>query len=655
MTVPRWMSLGMGLRYLLDGTTSFETLSVVTRHHARTDGESRMIRTLLILSLTFASISVMSTLFALYWFVRMRRGFRHELILLLIKGDFVKSTVLLVYAIVSFARGNVRPSSAFCQVSGFALAVGVEASDVAVLLIALHSAMYILRPRSGLYPYRHFAYLAFYLFPIVAACLTFIAGNGYGDMGPYCYIRTDQRWARLALSWAPRYAICAAIVLIYLFIYFYIRRRMGDFGRRHSEATQPRFPSESAGAISMPRFRYNGLLPSSSSSRPTSTTDTISAVKDQLRSPSSIGPTLSVSASARTSAEAPRRRPVKWNWTVFAYDQLPGSSRPSADDTYDLTSPSSPGHLLIPPSPAYSNRRNTVPSDHVLSGSYPGGSSSSSSSSNNNNSNSSSRRISLPPSLPQHTDDGRAEVDVDTSDSSPMLPVPAASLPPPPSSSHFTASITPADRDPDPDPAPDPIPSKQLNNKRTVRQLRALFVYPLAYIVVWLFPFVSHVMGYDDDSIRYRGQGTPHWLFVVSTISLGVQGAVDCTLFLLRETPWRHVSAGAKGGFWAALGRRWSWNLRRVTWWCGRGWGWKGSSADGVGRTREEMLVDGRLARERREEEVAVERERRRRRRTRRREWWDVYVERDGILDGNDGLDDVDDGEGQVEVPQEIG
>jgi G protein-coupled receptor GPR1 len=33
---------------------------------------------LLILTLTFASISVLSTLLALYWFVKMRRSFRHE-------------------------------------------------------------------------------------------------------------------------------------------------------------------------------------------------------------------------------------------------------------------------------------------------------------------------------------------------------------------------------------------------------------------------------------------------------------------------------------------------------------------------------------------------------------------------------------------------
>ncbi|KAL2164820.1 hypothetical protein VTH06DRAFT_116 [Thermothelomyces fergusii] len=664
----------MSLRYLVDGTTSLETLSIVARNHARTDGDSRMIRTLLILQSTFASISVLSTLFALYW-----------LIMLLIKSDFIKSTVLLVYAIVSFARDIAPPSSAFCQLSGFALAVGIEASDVAVLLIAVHSAMYILRPRAGLYPYRHFAYLGFYLFPIVAACLTFVTGRGYGDMGPYCYLRTDRRWARLALSWVPRYAICAAIVLIYLFIYLYIRRRMGAFGRRHSEVTQSRFPMESAGAIVMPRLRYHGLLPS----RPTSTTDTILAAKDHLRPPSSIGPTRS--ASARTSAEASRRGSIKWNWTVFSHDQHSGSSRPSADDSYDPASPSSPGHLMVPPSSAYSYRRNTIPNDQVLSVSYPGSSNYVNNNYNNPPSNINSRRISLPPSLPQHTSDSRGEADADTSDSSPMLPVPPPSLPPPPppppfppsplplplllppipppppppplllppsSSSQFTASINPAD-----DADPDPIPSKQLNNKRTIRQLRALFVYPLAYIVVWLFPFVSHVLGYDDDSIRHRGDEAPHWLFVVSTISLGVQGAVDCALFLLRETPWRHMSAEGRVGFCAALRRRWSCYLRRAAWWCGRGWagGWKAGPAGGVGRTREEMLVDGRLARERREEEVAVERERRKgaggpgAAAGRRREWWDVYAERGGILDGHDSLYDVDDGEGQVQVPQEVG
>ncbi len=36
------------------------------------------VRVLLILALTFASVSVLSTLAALYWFVKMKRSFRHE-------------------------------------------------------------------------------------------------------------------------------------------------------------------------------------------------------------------------------------------------------------------------------------------------------------------------------------------------------------------------------------------------------------------------------------------------------------------------------------------------------------------------------------------------------------------------------------------------
>ncbi|KAK4251333.1 G protein-coupled glucose receptor regulating Gpa2-domain-containing protein [Corynascus novoguineensis] len=665
MTIPRWVSQGMRLPFFSDGVAHpEETQFIAARDASSRGGDPHILRILLILSSTFASISVLSTWFALYW-----------LILLLVKGDFVKSIVLLVYAIVSFAQGKVPRSSTFCQISGFALAVGIEASDIAVLLIALHSVMYILRPRSGLYPYRQFAYLAFYVLPVLAACLTFIAGNGYEDMGPYCYLRTDRPWARLALSWVPRYAICTSIVLIYFFIYFYIRRKMGDYGRRHSEATQSQGPRRSAGAISMPRLRYHGLIPSPPGSRRTSATDTILSVKEQLRPRSSADTTRPV--SARTSAEVQAKGPVRWNWPVFTHDQFWGSSRSSADDIHEPNSPSSSPTHLIPPPSTYNPRRNTIPTDHA----FPGPCLGSSSNSNIN------RRISSPPSLSLPTaNDTRSEIGIDSPESSPMLPRQTTPSPPP---SPFMITITPADSDPnpdqdqdqDPDPDPDPIHSKQLNNKRTLRQLHALFVYPLAYIIVWLFPFVSHVMGYDNHSVLshydnhndgHRGayldgsrDEPPYWLLIVSVISLCVQGAVDCALFLLREKPWRHVAAGAKGGFWAALGRRWGWNLRRATSWCcgGRGglwWGWKGGAPrDGVGRTREEMLVDGRLARERREEEVAVERERRRGIRmdsfsspngsrggdrgtiNRVREWWDVYIEREGVLDeSHDGVHD---------------
>ncbi|KAK4044194.1 G protein-coupled glucose receptor regulating Gpa2-domain-containing protein [Parachaetomium inaequale] len=624
MMVPRWIFPGMPFHHLSDGTATSETPSVAARHASTVDTTEPIVGVLLILALTFASISVLSTLSALYW-----------LILLLIKSDFLKSMALMVFAVATFVWGNIPSDSAFCQVSGFALAVGIESSDIAVLLIALHSAMYIFRPRSGLYPYRQLAYLVFYVWPILAACLAFINGHGYENMGPYCYLRTDRSWARMALSWVPRYLICAGIVVIYVFIYFYVRKRMGDYGRRRSEAMQAQPLGGSAKAVSTPRLCYNGLIPSTPCSRRTSATDTISAAKDGLRPPSSIGPARP--ASARTSVEvAERRSSVKWNWPVFTEAPASGGNRPSADDAHDSVSPSSSTYLS-PPAAAYTPRPALSLTDD-LTDSPP---------------RNSSRILSL-----HHHPQPLLSTGPDA-DSSPSI------------------TITPADMLP-PDPAHDDTlqtNQEHKNKKKNLRQLRSLFVYPLVYIIVWLFPFVSHVLGYDDDSIRHgnyhssssssipqngQGQGwdsekrdPPHWLLVVSIISLCVQGVVDCVLFMMRETPWRY----ARGrGFWVSLGKRWAWSLRgRGRWWKGS-WegGGAGASSDGVGRTREEMLVDGRLARERREGEVAVERERGvvATRAAAGREWWDVYGDDGEGGFGHDG--DEGDEEGEVEVRQEV-
>src|SRR3954465_1768569 len=107
--------------------------------------------------------------------------------MLLVQSDFVKSAAFVVFPIVSLVRGPVASDSVFCQVSGFSLALGIESSDIAVLLIALHSGMYSFRPRSGLYPYRRVAYLIYYLFPVAVASLAFIDGPGYENVGNYCY------------------------------------------------------------------------------------------------------------------------------------------------------------------------------------------------------------------------------------------------------------------------------------------------------------------------------------------------------------------------------------------------------------------------------------------------------------------------------------
>ena len=82
------------------------------------------------LALIAASISVCSAFVSFYWFIRMRRTFRHSLIMLLIQSDMFKALWYLIHPIVIFRYGSVPSSSAFCHVSGFFIALGIEASGM---------------------------------------------------------------------------------------------------------------------------------------------------------------------------------------------------------------------------------------------------------------------------------------------------------------------------------------------------------------------------------------------------------------------------------------------------------------------------------------------------------------------------------------------
>ncbi|KAK3306726.1 G protein-coupled glucose receptor regulating Gpa2-domain-containing protein [Chaetomium strumarium] len=629
MTSPRWSSPTMPLLQRSGGgaTSGMSGLMVAARHVGNVDSTQPTVRVLLILSLTFALISVLSTLSALYLFVKMRRRFRHELILLLIQSDFLKSFVFVVFPIISFASGGIQSDSALCQISGFTLAVGIESSDVAVLLIALHSVMCIFRPRSGLYAYRQVAYSIFYLFPLVAGSLAFVNGNGYENLSHYCYLRTDRIWTRMALSWVPRYIICASIVVIYLFIYLYIRRRMGDYERRRSEAMQQQPQRPYISAPPTPRLCCHGLIPSTPTSRRTSAVDPVPAEKDRKRSASSAASGRTEERRTRGEAHQPTE-PVEWNWTGFKEARSSGTTSPTLDDTTDPVSPHMPP--LVSPAASDSRRPNQVPITDGPSEPHPAKTrvpfppqpqqqGNRLSCSNNNNTNNDILEFLpqpslalLPPrvvSISKHCSPAASDTIVDETDLSPILPT-------------FPTLC-----------AADSANTKQ--REKTVRQLRALFAYPLVYIIVWLFPFVSHVLRYDDDG---DGDGpAPFWLLVLGIISLCVQGAVDCALFMARETPWRYAQGR---GFWLSLRRRWAWCLGG--WWCS---GDDGGSGSRAGRTREEMLVDGRLARKRREEEMVVERDTVRSRmgdggRARGREWWEVHEDYgDGGLDRGGGFE----------------
>ncbi|EGS21694.1 uncharacterized protein CTHT_0035600 [Thermochaetoides thermophila DSM 1495] len=555
--------------------TVFESLPhTISRRTLSNEQRQHLADVLTTLSLTFASVSVLSTLVALYWFVKMKRNFRHE------SSDFIKSMAAVIFSVVSLTRGPVRSESAFCQVTGFAFTLGIESSDIAVLLIAIHSAMYIFRPKSGLYPYRQVAYLAYYLSPVITSSLAFIRGNGYENLGHYCYLRSDSgHWNRLMLSWVPRYIICICIVGIYAFIYIYILWHMGDWRREQSELQQTGRRSASSTVPSSPHLCCPDWLISPSSSRRTSATDTIAASKGSRQRTGSVVSNIAQqnfpgSQVSKTQTSQPWTA-VHWRWSGFGQTHSGFDSRPSLDHTTEPIPPDAPP--ISAPPPAHT-------------------------------------------SDPTSPDPENTHINTSSSDQAHSKPTISRALHRQSQTSHETeqagtdSSLIQLQSVVD-------DPAMLRHRERIRKQLRSLFVYPLVYVIVWLFPFISHVV--NAETSVYRGD-RPAWLLVVSIVSICSQGTADCALFMAREKPWRH-SAGR--GFWESMGRRiaWSWGGR----WFGKG---GVGSGDRAGRIREEMLVDGRLARERRQEEIQSERNNVGRSRSKEQgnasmEWWDRWDE----------------------------
>lgn len=524
--------------------------------------------TLQILALTFATISVASAILAFYWFIKMRRTFRHDLIMLLIQSDMFKALWFMVYPIVTFTHGPVLSTSTFCQVNGFFLALGIEASDFAVLMIAIHTALYIFRSKSsgegGLYPYRQIAYTCWVIFPLLMASLAFINDhNAYVSEGTYCYLPVRPFWYRLALAWIPRYLIVTFILVIYISIYYFVRNKFHGFNAMRTIPTANSDSREST--LQRPRaVRRNDLPP------------TPTLVSHGLIPGSRHGSWLCdgepgrPSSSTLESNKLRKQSPLqvgahRFMWaSIAAPEPSPASpSELSVGDADSFTGPSTPCPLpravLALPSP--SNPLNSV-SFESSRASWGG-----------------TLRL-FSPGISCKSSKQAASIDMFA-----ML-----------------------QQHPD-QPSPTPLSQLQLVNSRGQsfadvevlrirdkirKQLRFMFIYPLVYIGMWMLPFASHVLQYDD---KYA-QNLPFGLTCVVTICVCSQAAVDCWLFSTREKPWRHIP-DINGNFWASLKfwKGWSGvNQRRVV------------HLGGPGKTRDEMAREARAAYRRRDHEIAERR-----------------------------------------------
>jgi G protein-coupled receptor GPR1 len=492
-----------------------------------------------------------------------------------------KALWLMIYPIVVFTRGPVLSDSTFCQVNGFFLAVGTEASgeschfswgvrlimaDFAVLQIALHTALYIFKPRAaggegGLYPYRKFAYIGWVVFPIFMASLAFINDqNAYVSQGTYCYLPIRPFWYRLALGWIPRYLIFVVILCIYASIYYYVRYKFHGFkkagrsqGVGHSSLdseTPQRPPKQRHSLPPTPTLACHGLIP-----------------EPGKPSTSEEAPKPSLSAMESSRNRRPSVHGFMWA-SMMAPSKSAHISVPALEsitsDTDSFTGPSTPhplpNHASTTPIPlSHQPSSLTTPSRTRLT-----------SWQDNFVSRFSPPRSGSPNTKPSTIDIFSVLRHPDGSDSPPIGRLELVN-----SHGQNLADV------------------EMIRTRDKIRrQLRFLFIYPLVYIGMWIVPFVSHVLQYDDKFAA----NPPFGLSCATIIFLCSQAAVDCWLFSTREKPWRHIP-GDDGSFWGSL-RFWS--------------GWKGirkrRAVYGPGKTRDEMVREARVAYRRRDEELAQRR-----------------------------------------------
>lgn len=84
--------------------------------------------------------------------------------------------------------------------------------------------------------------------------------------------------------------------------------------------------------------------------------------------------------------------------------------------------------------------------------------------------------------------------------------------------------------------------------QRIHRQLRLMFIYPLAYTLMWLIPFAMHCMNYRDEYAHHPVEA----LRVGASLCISLMGFVDALIFSLRERPWRGIES-SDGTFWGSF------------------------------------------------------------------------------------------------------
>jgi hypothetical protein len=319
-----------------------------------------------------------------------------------------------------------------------------------------------------------------FVFPGMMAGLAFVRpGPAYESLGGFCQLPIRPFWYRLALSWIPRYIIAFVIMGLAGIIYAYVGCQFRSFAN----------VSQNTG-MQTPVTRTLGF------SR---------AVGDNEAADEDC-------KSQRTDCASVRVRRT----SSVAHDTVSSQRKEIAvafgPTTYVPTTPVITTNIPSPPesSTRLALKRTTSPRPglSVIPSGY---------------------MIQLSPTIldiqgplspfTQPIQDPLSNITPDT----PVTPTEDAP------SLHEPSTTSPTER------------RLRIQRRRVYWQLRLLFVYPLAYTLMWLVPFIHHTMNYSN----YWANHPLWYLRLGQAICYTSMGFVDCVIFSLREKPWRTIQSRA--------------------------------------------------------------------------------------------------------------
>lgn len=310
-------------------------------------------------------------------------------------------------------------------------------------------------------------------------------GDAYISSGTYCYLPVRPLWYRLTLSWIPRYVIFVIILGIYASIYFYVRYKLTDFAEQQSSVNDQcatKFKDltymTNPSAPSTPPLVSNGLLPD--------------VPEPSLEEPEIQRP---MSSQGQKQNAFARRGSVHQFMILASFTSKADPQIPSplfqGSDSDSFIGPRTPRPLsrLVEATQSAANStksvrssspsrsRNTSWQDNFVTRFSPP----------------TSDTLTSQPAVVDIQTVLRRSPDGDGLDDMPELCVR-------PATGH------------------NPVVDLEMLRTRDKirRQLRHLFIYPIVYMGMWIVPFISHILNYQD---RYF-HDPPFILSCVSTICI---------------------------------------------------------------------------------------------------------------------------------------